>query len=103
MKPYVEQLCEQIFKTYMVSSDRVKIEFDVDQIDLDISSVVPIGLIMNELITNSCKYAFTEQEDGQIKVSLKKEEQWLRLSIEDNGRGKSTTESSKGFGSRLIK
>ena len=53
---------------------------------LDVDTVIPLGLIINELVTNALKYAFTDNE-GSIKVSLKEQEGTLQLIVEDDGRG----------------
>ena len=51
-------------------------------------SLLAIGLIINEIVTNSIKYAFKGKDEGQIHIILKKEENKLFLSVSDNGNGK---------------
>jgi two-component sensor histidine kinase len=84
---YIEKLAESLFASYKVSSEDVRLTTDIDQIDLDVDTVIPLGLILNELISNSLKYAFTEKKNGLLEVKLKKEGDDLRLSVKDNGRG----------------
>jgi two-component sensor histidine kinase len=55
---------------------------------LDIDTAVPLGLIMNELLTNSFKYAFEENKKGVIKIDLKEEKTGeYTLTYSDNGKG----------------
>jgi two-component system, sensor histidine kinase PdtaS len=84
---YIEKLAESLFSSYKVSSDDVRLTTDIDQIDLDVDTVIPLGLILNELISNSLKYAFTEKKNGLLEVKLKKEGDDLCLSVKDNGKG----------------
>ncbi|MNL54745.1 Blue-light-activated histidine kinase 2 [compost metagenome] len=61
---------------------------DVDEISLDVSHAIPIGLLLNEAITNSIKYAFPESRPGRIAVSFKyKVGRQVTLIIKDNGIG----------------
>ena len=71
---------------------------------LDIDTITPIGIIINELIVNSLKHAFPENEKGIIKVSLHKKENQLILIIADNGQGFTKKKNKeKSFGMKLIK
>jgi two-component sensor histidine kinase len=60
---------------------------EIAPIQLDIDTIIPVGLILNELITNCLKYAFPHQSNGMIKVKLYQENQMLKLSVYDNGAG----------------
>lgn len=66
---------------------KVNLEIDVDEIYLDIDKIVPLGLIVNELITNSLKHAFDPGRDGLVSLSLKSCDGSLVLTISDNGSG----------------
>ncbi|MBC7884349.1 MAG: sensor histidine kinase [Saprospiraceae bacterium] len=102
VKDYVTQLTEKLLNTYQTDRDKIKLELDIDHIALDVSTLVPIGLIINELITNAIKYAFKEGQDGKLKVSFKQIDDHLMLSVTDNGDGIKAEDKSKGFGMRLI-
>lgn len=77
---------------------------------LDVDTAISIGLITNELITNSLKYAFKENKKGEIKISLTEQpidkhlDVNLILKISDNGIGKPINDLPKGtgFGTQLI-
>jgi two-component sensor histidine kinase len=104
MKDYFINLGEGVLDTFN-ADEKVKIEYAMEELDLDVDTAVPIGLIVNELLTNALKYAFPKDTKGQIKISLKKENDSLSLSVSDNGVGKTKDAKPKGtgFGTQLIK
>ena len=104
MKDYFINLSEGILDSFN-AEDRVKIECAMDNLELDVDTAVPIGLIVNELLTNALKYAFPEDQQGVINISLEKDsEHNLKLQVRDNGIGKTAGVAPKGtgFGSQLI-
>jgi len=105
MKDYFINLSEGILDTFN-AEDKVKVECAMDQLELDVDTAVPIGLIVNELLTNALKYAFPENNKGKIEISLSRSDsKTLTLKVVDNGIGKTAESSPKGtgFGSQLIK
>ena len=106
VKSYIEKLSEGLFQSYKVDHDRIQLFSDIDEVTLDVETIIPLGLIINELITNALKYAFEENSKGNINLSLKKEKDQLIFSIVDNGKGlppNFSLEKSKTLGYRLIK
>ena len=104
MKDYFLNLGEGILDSFN-AEERVKIECAMDNLELDIDTAVPIGLIVNELLTNALKYAFPQKQQGVINISLEKNSsQNLRLEVTDNGVGKTAGLAPKGtgFGSQLV-
>ena len=104
MKDYFINLSEGILDSFN-AEERVKIECAMDKLELDVDTAVPIGLIVNELLTNAIKYAFPEQQQGAINISMEKDrDQNLKLEVKDNGVGKTAGLAPKGtgFGSQLI-
>ncbi|HRB30861.1 MAG TPA: histidine kinase dimerization/phosphoacceptor domain -containing protein [Ferruginibacter sp.] len=104
MKDYFINLGEGILDTFN-AEDKVKIEYAMDKLELDVDTAVPIGLIVNELLTNSLKYAFPNNNNGNISISLYKTyPETLTLKVADNGVGKQFGQAAKGtgFGSQLI-
>lgn len=103
MKDYFINLSEGILDTFN-ANEKVKIECVMDSLNLDVDTAVPIGLIVNELLTNALKYAFPEGIHGKISISLKEENDNLLLKISDNGIGKTEGLKPKGtgFGTQLI-
>lgn len=104
MKNYFQNLCENILDSYN-QTDRIKVNIDMEEVELDVDTAVSVGLIVNELLTNSLKYAFPNGEKGTIKLSLENlDKDHLKLRISDNGVGKSFDSQAKGtgFGTQLV-
>lgn len=102
---YMKMLCESIFTSYNIEKERVKLELDVDDVNLDVDTTIPLGLIFNELISNSLKYAFQEQEKGRISICLKRKENTLHICAKDNGKGIDpliAKQKEGSFGMKLI-
>ena len=104
MKNYFINLSENILDSYN-ERERIEVEFPMENLELDIDTAVPVGLIVNELITNALKYAFPAGGLGKIKLSLHEiGANMLQLSISDNGVGKIINALPKGagFGTQLV-
>ena len=103
MKDYFENLGSHVISTFGAEG-RVSISCAMEPLELDVDLAVPIGLIVNELLTNSLKYAFPKKSEGEIIIALKKVEGTLYLNVSDNGVGPlaSGKESGTGFGTQLI-
>ncbi|MEO0332892.1 MAG: sensor histidine kinase, partial [Bacteroidota bacterium] len=104
MKDYFLNLGEGILDSFD-AEDQVKIECAMDRLELDVDTAVPIGLIVNELLTNALKYAFPEETPGTINISLSRtDDNTLTLTVVDNGVGKmaETAPRGTGFGSQLV-
>jgi two-component sensor histidine kinase len=87
MEDYVRKLVENLFNSYNIQKDKIQLVTDIDQLNLDVDTVIPLGLIINELISNSLKYAFKDKEHGEIYVGLKESNKQLELLVKDNGCG----------------
>ncbi|SFW55276.1 Two-component sensor histidine kinase, contains HisKA and HATPase domains [Sinomicrobium oceani] len=83
---YIENLLRYLRES-LDEGSHIKYELDVDRIMLQEDQAIPVGLILNEAITNAIKYAFPEQDKGVIKVTMKSEKDYYVLSIQDNGTG----------------
>ena len=78
----------------------VILRLDIDPLELDISQSIPLGLILNEVITNSIKYAFPDEKNGSVAISLKNiHDLHYMLTIFDNGIGIPADFKNAGFGS----
>ncbi len=84
---YIEELAQSLFNSYNVNPDFVFMETKVDPLKLDVDTMIPLGLILNELISNALKYAFQKNEKGLVSIQLRKEANILQLSVRDNGIG----------------
>jgi two-component sensor histidine kinase len=103
LKSYVTKLAGSLFNSYKVDQDEIEFVTDIDEMILDVDTTIPMGLILNELITNALKYAFVGRETGLLKVSLKEQAGGLELIVQDNGVGINTQETRKdSFGMKMI-
>jgi two-component sensor histidine kinase len=81
----------------------VEVVQDIDELAVDKDAATPLGLIVNEVVSNAFKHAFADGRAGRLGISLKREsEGTARLVIEDNGPGFDPDAPSKGIGRRLI-
>ncbi|WP_228527598.1 sensor histidine kinase [Pararhodonellum marinum] len=104
MKNYFENLCINILDSYN-EKERIKVNIEMKELEMDVDTAVPLGLIVNELLTNSLKYAFPKGEKGHIELSLKNvSEDNFQLKISDNGVGKAVDAKARGtgFGTQLV-
>lgn len=105
MREYLYDLGETLLDAYQLD-ERVEILYDVEEIDLDADTAIPLGLIVNELVTNALKYAFPTGQEGTIELGLyRKEDGQLELSVQDDGVGQSAAPklaSSTSFGGGLV-
>jgi PAS domain S-box-containing protein len=106
MKDYVQTLTRELIRAYRVFG-RIEITAKVDNTSLGIDKAIPCGLILNELITNSIKYAFPEGSPGRIDVSLKTlKDSTHEIKVHDNGVGLSKYidfENLESLGLHLVK
>lgn len=112
MKEYVEKLARGLITSYGMT-DRVALRSEVEELDLDVDTAVPIGLILNELITNALKYAWPEGRQGVMTITIGLHDalvpeggQALLVEVRDDGVGhapRPAGEESGGFGLNMIK
>ncbi len=84
---YLQELSENIRKSQAANAEQVQIELNVAEEKLDIDTAIPVGLILNELITNCYKYAFVGQRAGTIQVDFNKSGEQYLLKVSDDGVG----------------
>ncbi|HWQ47808.1 MAG TPA: PAS domain S-box protein [Methanosarcina sp.] len=92
---YLKKLAKNLLQTYSLSSKNISLSMDLEEDTfLDMDTAVPLGIIVNELVSNSLKHAFTGKQDGKIRIKLCREEKnsemnmsLFSLTISDNGRG----------------
>lgn len=84
---YIRNLAADIFDTYVIDPDQINLMVHVDDIRLDTNTAIPLGLIINELLTNSLKYAFPNDKKGKITIELNKNDDKFTLIIKDDGIG----------------
>jgi two-component sensor histidine kinase len=103
---YIRDLTEELFSSYSSRLSDINLAIDVEEVSLPVNKAIPFGLIINELLTNSFKYAFPDGMRGEISVELKlagKDE--VVLTAADNGIGFSTDieiEETETLGLQII-
>ena len=105
-KQYISNLLQNLCDSYNISNDKVKIVADIQDLNLDVDTMIPVGLILNELLTNSFKYAFAGDNKGLLEVQLKQQNENLLLKVKDNGPGfppELDAKTAKSFGLRMIR
>jgi PAS domain S-box-containing protein len=85
---YIKQLAAHLFRSYGVTAERIRLRAELDRLFLNMDTAVPCGLIINELISNSLKYAFPEGREGEIHVELRETaDRTADLTVADDGVG----------------
>ena len=84
---YIQSLSKDLFNTYISNSSLIALKINVENIFLDINTAIPLGLIVNELITNSLKHAFPNGRKGEINVEFHKKDEKYEFTVKDNGIG----------------
>ena len=97
---YIHNLASNLFQAYQVNSKGVKLNIKVAAAFLNIDTAVPCGLIINELVSNSLKYAFKNKNSGELTIEFKRDDKDLfLLTVRDNGTGFPSNIDYKNSGS----
>jgi PAS domain S-box-containing protein len=85
---YIIELCRNLISSYQYNKKTVVVlKQKIEHVELNLDQAIPCGLIINELITNSMKYAFNTQTKGIIFLNLKERHEMIELTVGDNGIG----------------
>ncbi|HKP97667.1 MAG TPA: PAS domain S-box protein [Fibrobacteria bacterium] len=84
---YVRNLTAELLQTYATGSARIDLDLQVETLELDINRAIPLGLIINELVSNALKYAFPGTRSGTLSVRLASASGELTLEVRDDGIG----------------
>jgi len=102
VQEHISLLAEDLIKSYAVGKE-ISLNTNINDIDFGIQTLVPLGLIINEIITNALKHAFNDKNEGNITIKiihLKNEK--YEMIIGDDGMGLKEKKESKGIGKKLI-
>ena len=69
-KAYIQKLANELFSSYIVGDEKISLKLDIEKIFFGMDSGIPLGIIINELVSNSLKHAFKERKSGEIQISL---------------------------------
>ena len=100
LKSYISQLVEMLIKSLYIKDIKPKVELNIMDEQVDLDSSVHVGLIINELVTNSIKYGLSQSEHPELRILLYKEAEILVLEVKDNGPGGKVKKN--GFGWTII-
>jgi PAS domain S-box-containing protein len=105
-KGYLESIMNDVYHFSQLNG-RIQFKMDIDEISLGLDDAVPCGLIVNELVSNSLKYAFPNENKGIIEISFKRiENETFHLIVHDNGVGLPAQfdfENNTSLGLNLVK
>lgn len=100
---YISNISTNLIYSY--TQKEIELKLDVGSVFLDLDRAIPCGLIVNELLTNALKYAFSEQEEGEVSISLKQTSDYIKLVVADNGKGFPATidyRNTESLGMQLV-
>ncbi len=100
-KEHITLLVEEIVKNYVVGK-KIKLNLDIEDVLVSSKTMMPLSLIINEMISNSLKYAFEGRDEGVITVKFSKHGENCKLIVADDGIGYNPNPKSNGLGLRLI-
>jgi len=89
-REYIQNLAAYLFESYSLKPEQVKLKMQVEQVFLDMETAIPLGLLINELVSNSLKYAFPHNRKGELQINLEEIEEEgyeYTLIVRDNGVG----------------
>jgi two-component sensor histidine kinase len=101
-KFYVDDLSGMLMLAYGYRPGEIELRLNIEKEFIDVDTAMPLALLVNEIFTNSFKYAFQEVSRPLLAVRLEETGSTLRLSISDNGPGLGSDAIQDGFGRKLI-
>lgn len=102
---YILTLASDLFRIYAIAQDRVELNFDLEDVMIDINTMIPLGLIVNELLSNCLKHAFPNDRSGRIDIAFQGENEHYQLTVADDGVGFPENldyRNTKSLGLRLV-
>jgi two-component sensor histidine kinase len=103
---YLDQMSRSLIESYDSEKGRIALDVRLDEIRIDVNRAIPIGLMVNELLTNALKHAFPENRRGTIGIALKHEGDAIGIEVSDNGAGLPpdfSINKPKGLGYELVR
>ena len=105
LSDYLRFLIDNLFRFYGANPQKVRMTLDAGTVKVDINKAIPIGLIINELVSNSFKHAFSEGRTGDLNISIREDESTIVMTVHDNGPGIPADfdwQNAKSLGLRLV-
>ncbi|SEQ50990.1 Two-component sensor histidine kinase, contains HisKA and HATPase domains [Neolewinella agarilytica] len=101
-RDYLEKLVTELVKNLKRPDLELALLLDVEDTELDIDRMIPLGLIVNELVTNALKYAYDGRESGRLSIKLQPEGEGHSLTVQDDGVGMPEESRTNSFGLHLV-
>lgn len=105
IKEYITELIQYLVYSYGYHEKNFKLDLEIKEISIDVDKAIPLGLILNELISNAFKHAFENQPNPRLVINLQyPENHELNICIQDNGAGMPTVDEKqrKTFGMKIV-
>ncbi len=102
LEQYVDKLTNHILQTYHSEIKNIRINSAIENVEIGLDKSVPLALVINEIITNSVKYAFKDKSEGLINIKAHKKDGRIYVEIHDNGVGIDLEKEKNGIGMTLI-
>jgi len=84
---YIDDLLDTVTNSLARTDKNISVKKDLDHVLLTVNQAIPCGLLINELLTNSYKHAFSNRSYGSIHITLKQENKMVKITVEDDGAG----------------
>ncbi|MBF0557074.1 MAG: histidine kinase, partial [Nitrospirae bacterium] len=88
LSDYIQDLARALMESHNTNEKRIILQVDVERIPVSIDTITPLGLVINELMTNALKYAFSDSRERRITITARlNEDEMTEISFSDNGVG----------------
>ncbi|TGL84847.1 PAS domain S-box protein [Leptospira congkakensis] len=106
LRKYIEDLVFSLHDIFVLNPTKIRFDVKLEEIRLDLKRTLPLGLILNELLTNALKYAYPSEKGGDVRIHLSRSNENIILSVGDDGEGLPDSvniEKGNHFGYELIR
>lgn len=106
LRKYIEDLVFSLHDIFVLNPTKIRFDVKLEDIRLDLKRTLPLGLILNELLTNALKYAYPNDKGGDVRIHLSRSNENIILSVGDDGDGLPDSvniEKGNHFGYELIR
>ncbi len=104
IKAYIDELVQYLIFAYGYNEKPFKLSASISEVQVDVDKAIPLGLILNELISNSFKYAYNENLNPELIIDLKSVDEKICIDLSDNGKGIQPADLAEhdSFGLRMV-
>lgn len=104
IRSYITELIQYLSDAYGFNENELTINNEIEELQIDVDKAIPLGLILNELISNSFKYAYVDNPSPQLNISLKHQKSKVYIEIGDNGKGiaEHSIKKDNSFGIKMV-